>query len=397
MHLEYGGRQIPVAAGDFVIGADEGVGFRLAGAAVRPRHAIVRQRGGALVIHRAVATATVLVNGAAIGNDPTPLLHGDRIRIGPHELVVTDPGLGGATRAMPMAGISARPDSAGRLVSLNDGREYHVTVVPFVFGRDAGAEVVIASPDASRRHAEIVSRPDGDVLVDLSSNGTYVNGSQIHGRRPLKALDVIRIGAEEFRYYSALKEPVAPVVPPAGAAARLSDTLIGLPRSRPLASLRIKSGDSKGTRHQVMSAVANLGRADSNDIKFSDPSVSSSHAKLQLREGVWIFTDLGSSNGSVVDDEPVTEETALSPGATILLGDVVISFEPNDDHVEVVPRTAVIQRPTLAPAAPAAAPESAAPRPRPNLEPVRPTANVGLMAVAMVILLAALVALVLFV
>ncbi len=386
MHLELGGRQIPVAAGDFVIGADEGVEFQLAGAAVLPRHAIVRRRGGALVIDRAVATATVLVNGTAIGNDPTPLLHGDRIGIGNHEMVVTDPGLRGATRAMPMVGISARLDSAGRLVSLNDGREYQVRVVPFVFGRDAGAEVVIASPDASRRHAEIVSGPDGDVLVGLSSNGTYVNGSQINGRRPLKALDVIRIGAEEFRYYSALKEPVGPAVPPAGAVARLSDTLIGLPRSRPLASLRIKSGEAKGARHQVMSAVANLGRADSNDIKFTDPSVSSSHAKLQLREGVWTLTDLGSSNGSVVDDQPVTEETPLSPGATILLGDVMISFEPNDDHVEVVPRTVVIPRPILAP-----------PPREPEPEPARSGGNVGLMAAAIVILLAALVALVLFV
>ena len=35
----------------------------------------------------------------------------------------------------------------------------------------------------------------------------------------------------------------------------------------------------------------------------------------------------------MVDDEPVTEETPLSPGATIRLGDVAISFEPNDDRL----------------------------------------------------------------
>ncbi len=290
-----------------------------------------------------------------------------------------------------------RVESSGRLVSLNDGREYRVTVVPFGLGRDPGAEVVIASPDASRRHAEIVSRPDGDVLVDLSSSGTYVNGSRIDGRRPLKALDVIRIGAEEFRYYSAVNEPAGPAVPPAGAAARLSDTLIGLPRSRPLATLRIKSGDGKGARLLVRSPVVNLGRDPSNDIRFFDTSISASHAKLQLREGVWTLTDLGSSNGSSVDGEPVTEETPLCPGATIVLGDVAISFEPNDDRADAVPRTAVIERPVVAPAPiPPEAPvpvalSVTAPKP----VPVR--SNVGLLVTAIVVLLAALVALVLFV
>ena len=98
-------------------------------------------------------------------------------------------GLGSAGPAVRKSGPPAR------LVSLTDGREYNLEAAPFVLGRDAQAEVVIGSPDASRRHAEIASVPDGDVLVDLSTNGTYVNGSRVSGRHRLKALDVIRIGA----------------------------------------------------------------------------------------------------------------------------------------------------------------------------------------------------------
>ena len=368
MHLVYGGQQIQVAPGDFIIGAGPGLDFRLAGPSVLPRHAVLRRTGGTLVIAPAVATASVWVNGTPIGNGPTPLRHGDRIGIGDHEMIVTDPG--------------ARVRAAGRLVNLTDGREYPITVVPFGLGRDAGSEVVIASPDASRRHAEIVSRPDGDVLVDLSNNGTYVNGSRIDGRRPLKALDVIRIGAEEFRYDG-------PAVPPVGAAARLSDTLIGLPARRPLATLRIKSGDAKGVRHQVTSPVVNLGRAESNEIRFSDASVSASHAKLQLREGVWTLTDLGSATGSVVDDEPVTEETPLSPGATIRLGDVAISFEPNDDRVAV-------QRPIASPPAAPAARSVLVAEPVVAPKPARSRIAVGLLVAAIVLLAAALTAVLLF-
>lgn len=42
------------------------------------------------------------------------------------------------------------------------------------FGRDAGAEIVLHDPLASRRHAEIELRGEKFVLIDRSSNGTYV-------------------------------------------------------------------------------------------------------------------------------------------------------------------------------------------------------------------------------
>ena len=37
----------------------------------------------------------------------------------------------------------------------------------------------------------------------------------------------------------------------------------------------------------------NIGRADYNDVVIADPSVSTSHAKLQRRDDVWVLTDLG--------------------------------------------------------------------------------------------------------
>ena len=291
---------------------------------------------------------------------------------------------------------------------------------------------MIASPDASRRHAEIVSRPDGEVLVDLSTNGTFVNGTRIHGRHHLKPLDVIRIGAEEFRFYPAPKpEPAPPprTTPPPGAEFRLGDTLIGIPTRepilprnppssplgpsspraappRPLATLLIKSGSLQGQRFAVTSPVVNLGRADYNDIRIPDASVSSSHAKLTLREGVWSLVDLGSTNGTTVDGMAVSDEAPLSPASTIKLGEVLISFEPHDEGVPrserttVLPRAAEVVTPAPTPirsqerpaenAVEQAEPETRRPSPAPTR-----TATVVLI-VGIVILLAALAALVLF-
>jgi pSer/pThr/pTyr-binding forkhead associated (FHA) protein len=77
-----------------------------------------------------------------------------------------------------------------------------------------------------------------------------------------------------------------------------------------------------------------VGRAEYNDIVLPDDSVSTSHAKLQRREGVWVLVDLESTNGSFVDAERVQGETPLAPGALLRLGDVQLLFEPTDDTVD---------------------------------------------------------------
>ncbi|MEZ4456695.1 MAG: FHA domain-containing protein [Gemmatimonadales bacterium] len=371
MRLEYGEQRISVAAGDSIIGSDTEADLVLTGP-VLPRHAVVRRSGENVVLLRVDPRAPISVNGSPVGGSPVPLLHGDRIAIAGHEILVSDPSRSGPTRAMPAAErprVEPVERLGGRLVSLHDGREYPITVVPFVLGRDAAASVVVGSPDASRRHAEIVTRPDGDVLVDLSANGTFVNGKRIDGRHQLAALDVIRIGAEEFRYYP----EVAPAGPPPGAAFRLSDTLVGLPSvatpprpvpaAPPLATLLIRSGQGKGDRIAVRAPVVNIGRAPFNEVQLGDPSVSASHAKLQLREGVWTLTDLGSTNRTAVDGVDVTDDCPLSPGATLKFGDVTLSFEPRDDRPVLVPRTAVMTAP--------AAEDQAEPPPR-RTPPSRP-------------------------
>lgn len=48
-------------------------------------------------------------------------------------------------------------------------------------GRNAGNDIVLNDPSISGRHAEITIGDDGQiVLTDYSTNGTYVNGMQIH-------------------------------------------------------------------------------------------------------------------------------------------------------------------------------------------------------------------------
>jgi len=97
----------------------------------------------------------------------------------------------------------------------------------------------------------------------------------------------------------------------------------------------VRGGALKGQRFSVKTPVVNIGRADYNDVVLPDESVSTTHAKLQRREGVWILVDLDSTNGTFVDGDQIKGEAALAPGATLRFGDVTLVFEPTDDGAEV--------------------------------------------------------------
>jgi pSer/pThr/pTyr-binding forkhead associated (FHA) protein len=322
--------------------------------------------------------------------------------------------------------------TGGRLVCLTDGREYTIGSGSLILGRDASANVVVSGSEVSRQHAEIRVDSEGYLLVDLSVNGTYVNGERIGKTHRLARADVIRIGNDEFRFYADPPAPpkstAAPVADagtaaqPSGAAHRLSDTMFGIPTNAPappsaesarstppspvtapLASLLLRSGDLKGRRLSIKVPVANIGRGDYNDVVIADPSVSTMHAKLQRREAVWILTDLGSTNGTFVEGERLTGEMPLSPGTTIKFGDVAALFEPLDESLQPAAsdRTRMMGR-IVAPGSPSSQPVSAAepavetprarPRPRRPIHnaPPRPKSPSTLTVVGLVILVAIL-------
>jgi hypothetical protein len=63
-----------------------------------------------------------------------------------------------------------------------------------------------------------------------------------------------------------------------------------------------------------------LGRHPSCEILLDDLSVSRRHARLFFRDGSWVIQDLGSTNGTRVNDVLVGR-CELHPGDQILLGD----------------------------------------------------------------------------
>jgi len=424
--LEMGGRKFTIPAGDVFLGSDPGSAIHLTIAGVLPRHAKLKGfPDGQVVITKAVPEADVLINGVRLGAEPTPLLHGDKVEVAGQELTFVDERRSGSTQyvqamnlpeAMAKAQSEARSagkatsNTGGRVVSLTDGREYAIAGASLVFGRDATCDVVVSGKDVSRRHAEIVQTPKGYLVVDSSTNGTFVNEVRVEGQRLLARADVIRIGDENFRFYAdaasqAVPNPkpgpaastpsVAPQTPssppppapPAGAGERLKQTMHGPPavaggggNAPVLGNFLVRSGALKGQRLVVKTPVANIGRADYNDLVIPDESVSTTHAKLQRREGIWVLVDLDSTNGTFVDGDRVQGETPLSPGVTVRFGDISLVFEPTDDSAGVAKgggtRMMEVMKPGAAPPAPKPAPPPAAkPAPAPAPAKTKPKAR----------------------
>lgn len=81
-----------------------------------------------------------------------------------------------------------------------------------------------------------------------------------------------------------------------------------------------------GGRHVSLTRpVYTLGRKLDCDIVLSDPCVSRRHAQLRWRFGRYVLYDLGSSKGTVVNGEPITE-VVLEPGDVLTLGGVDIIY-----------------------------------------------------------------------
>ena len=89
-----------------------------------------------------------------------------------------------------------------------------------------------------------------------------------------------------------------------------------------------------------------IGSAEESSILIPDMTISAQHGQIDISQGQIVYTDLGSQNGSFVDDQPIMEPVALTPGHVLRLGSnpgIHLQFVDDPDVVETMKReTAVI-------------------------------------------------------
>jgi pSer/pThr/pTyr-binding forkhead associated (FHA) protein len=92
-----------------------------------------------------------------------------------------------------------------------------------------------------------------------------------------------------------------------------------------MASLKILSGSLSGQEIDLDLDTNNIGRASNNEIKIADAGVSSKHAKIWAEEGRWWVMDLGSTNGTLVNNADIDREE-LKDGDKLSFGPILAQF-----------------------------------------------------------------------
>lgn len=86
----------------------------------------------------------------------------------------------------------------------------------------------------------------------------------------------------------------------------------------------IRRGPKLNQMFRLEKDVVTLGRDVANDIAINDPEVSRYHLRLLKRGDAYALEDLGSTNGTQINGEQVSEVKQLKNGDTIMLGDAII-------------------------------------------------------------------------
>jgi tetratricopeptide (TPR) repeat protein len=103
--------------------------------------------------------------------------------------------------------------------------------------------------------------------------------------------------------------------------------------------LVVTAGPKEGLEFNLDGDEYVVGRSQENPICISDTSVSRRHIVLRRLGAGWTVSDLGSGNGTLVNGEPITDETVLASGDVITMGDTEVTFTDMANATMDVPIT----------------------------------------------------------
>lgn len=169
-----------------------------------------------------------------------------------------------------------------------------------------------------REHsAEQLYQLRGDVQVIFEEDPELDIG--VHRIRSSVVASVKSVPAPQSAARSAAPAPApAPAQPPKPSHAAARTEKIAFARAV------VPYLEVNGERHPLTRPVTVLGRGTQVDLRVDDAGVSRRHAEIQLGDSP-MLVDLGSTNGTTLNGDPVTR-AELVDGARIGMGDTVLVF-----------------------------------------------------------------------
>lgn len=183
----------------------------------------------------------------------------------------------------------------------------------------------------SRKHAHIIREGNRFKLVDLSTNGTYLNGAKIT-EAILKDGDILlfadggpkvsfltKLGKSPSDSPSVAKKPAIQVtVPPFSQPQKPSMPVSDLPQVTE-AEIRAEKAQMPliiqygPTLRSFKELPVTIGKSPTCDISIDHPGILEQHAQIFFTQGQYWVKDLTGRNQITIDGSPVPSQAALQP------------------------------------------------------------------------------------
>lgn len=90
--------------------------------------------------------------------------------------------------------------------------------------------------------------------------------------------------------------------------------------------IAVTGGPQSGVELELGDTTILIGRTASATLHVDDDYTSTRHARIYGQDGAWWVEDLGSTNGTFVNDERITEPTRLAAGSVVRLGKTILEL-----------------------------------------------------------------------
>lgn len=224
------------------------------------------------------------------------------------------------------------PNGEHEPVELRDGE----TVV----GAGSDCQVMLAAPGIAHRHGVLTAHGE---QVSVRGQDTQVvivlNGKQVAGETTIKPGDLLLFGRVGCRVVATEKAPLAPLPRRAPASGGDDDGRTRVRMALPKFVMRGVSGPTFGKTFGVVGTLT-LGRSSECDISIPSDEISRHHAKLQVVPDGVMVEDMGSANGTFVNNQRVHGGTLMKPGDELRLDTVrfMLMSPGMESHAAPAPR-----------------------------------------------------------
>lgn len=204
------------------------------------------------------------------------------------------------------------PNGEHEPVELPDGE--------IVVGNTPECQVLLAAPGIAARHCLLRSSGEQAVVRPLDANAvTVLNGRQVTSETPIKPGDLLLFAKVGCRVVAMEKTPPQPVRKSTSSGDDEGRTRVRM--ALPKFMLRGVSGPTFGKTFAVVGAIT-IGRSSDCDVCIPIDEISRRHAKLQVVPDGVMVEDLGSANGTFVNNQRVHGSTLLKAGDELRLDTV---------------------------------------------------------------------------